>query len=637
MHGSFIGKFGRISLAFVVAVALTASAFAQVPGDLPANVLTWQNDNHRTGRNLQESILVPSLVSGGTFGQLCSAQLDGQVYAQPLVVTDVKIGGTSYPNGVVYVVTQQDTLYAINGVPGGATCSVLAPSPLHLLPILTSVTGQTNTAVDCTMIGGGGCPVNRWVGILGTPVISIGNGAGTIYLVTFSQDAIGNYYHFLHAIDIQTFQEVGGAPFRIAPPRSSPAQATAFSFQHIQRPGLLLADGYIDVTFSMIDGYHSPYPNGAVFGYNAANLSATPLYFQTSTGVIGPSNGGGIWQGGAAPAYGSDSTETNYIYLKTGNGTWDGSSNWGDSFLKLSPTTLTVPSGGYFTPADQIYRSNSTCTSGYQGPSPQPGDMDFGSGGVMLIPDLDLASWPYLAVSGDKEGGIWFNNRTAPATPPHVTSCDNSSDPCSCMAVDGVVQTYWTGVDNEANFGPVIHTSPAYWRSGGTSPTSYLYMAPASFQGQIGRLTRYSLCSTANSQQPIDTTCGAAEDAVDTTPTAVEFPFGVTPAISAASSTASDAILWAIWSDGSAAGSSNVAGLYAFDAADTTKSGTLEQLYASSGKGSTCASDAMTAPATKFSVPTVANGYVYVGAQGPVGNTSNAGMFYIFGPNRTCP
>jgi hypothetical protein len=254
--------------------------------------------------------------------------------------------------------------------------------------------------------------------------------------------------------------------------------------------------------------------------------------------------------------------------------------------------------------------------------------MDFGSGGVMLIPDNNLLSWPYLAVSGDKEGGIWFNDRTVPATPPHVTTCDPQT--CQCSAADGAVQSYWTAL---ANFGPVIHNSPAYWQGGGSS---YLYMSTSDF-GTLqlhGKLTRYSLCSTANSQHPISATCGPSEDAVDASPATVNFTYGVTPGISAASSAASDAIVWAIWGDGSVSGSTSPAVLYAFDAADTSAKGTLDELYSSTN--TTCASDAMTAPATKFSVPTVANGYVYVGTQGAIGGSSTSGSFYIFGLNRTC-
>ena len=627
---SIMGEWKGFLVLSAALVVMTALSSAQDPGSTGVAIVTYQNDAHRTGRNVNEATLVSPLTG---FGQLCNVQLDGQVYAQPLIETSVTINGTHYTGGVAYVVTQNDTLYAINGTPtsGNNACSVLASLPL--LPILTTVTGQTNTTVDCTTIGSGGCPVDPVVGILGTPVINVSNHVGTIYLVTFSQDTAGNYYHYLHAIDIQRFVEESGSPARIAPPGSN---ATLFSQGHIQRPGLLLANGYVYVAFSMIDGYHPPFPNGAVLGYSTANLSATPLYFQTSQGLLESSNGGGIWQGGAAPAYGRDSTGTNYIYLKTANGTYDGTSNWGDSFLKLTSTStsLTVPSGGYFTPADQDYRSNGQCMTGYQGQSPAPGDLDFGSGGVMLIPDVDLATWPFLAVSGDKEGGIWFNDRTTPASPNHVTTCDNSSNPCSCSAADGVVQAYWT---SRANFGQTIHNNPAYWKTGGSS---YMYMSTTTWykQNLQGTLVRYPLCSTANSQYPIDTTCGAAEVAVDPTPTSVSFPYGVTPAISAASSTATDAIVWAIWGDGSRLGSSKVAVLYAFDAADTTGTGKLQQLYASSGNGSTCASDVMSYAATKFSVPTVANGFVYVGTQGSATvNNGNSGMFYVFGPNRTCP
>jgi len=60
-------------------------------------VLTWQQDtgtdigqgySYRTGQNLSELSITASSITSDNFGQLCSAALDGQVYAQPLVVTD---------------------------------------------------------------------------------------------------------------------------------------------------------------------------------------------------------------------------------------------------------------------------------------------------------------------------------------------------------------------------------------------------------------------------------------------------------------------------------------------------------------------------------------------------------------------
>ncbi len=197
-----MSQFRLYLLLLLAVVTLTTFSLAQDPGSTGVAIVTWQNDTHRTGRNINEATLVSPLAS---FGQLCNVQLDGQVYAQPLIETSVTINHTLYP-AVAYIATN-DTLYAISGTPaaGNATCPILATLPL--LPILTTVTGLTNTAVDCTTIGSGGCPVEPVIGILGTPVINVSNHVGTIYLVTYSQDSSGNYYHYLHAINIQTFQE----------------------------------------------------------------------------------------------------------------------------------------------------------------------------------------------------------------------------------------------------------------------------------------------------------------------------------------------------------------------------------------------------------------------------------------------
>jgi hypothetical protein len=54
-------------------------------------VTTWHNDTYRTGDNLSESTLTASAITADNFGQLCSIGLDGQVFAQPLIVTNVAI------------------------------------------------------------------------------------------------------------------------------------------------------------------------------------------------------------------------------------------------------------------------------------------------------------------------------------------------------------------------------------------------------------------------------------------------------------------------------------------------------------------------------------------------------------------
>jgi hypothetical protein len=75
-------------------------------------VITQHNDNGRTGQNLLETTLTPSNVTPTTFGKLFSYSVDGQMYAQPLYVPNVNIGGTTH--NVVYVVTQNDSLYAFD-------------------------------------------------------------------------------------------------------------------------------------------------------------------------------------------------------------------------------------------------------------------------------------------------------------------------------------------------------------------------------------------------------------------------------------------------------------------------------------------------------------------------------------------
>lgn len=632
-----------ISLLGVI-LAVSRPSRAQDPD---VNVVTWQNDTHRTGQNLNEATLVSPLTG---FGQLCNIPVDGQVYAQPLVVADVKFNGsTTAYTSVVYAVTQNDTVYAINGTPGGtdpthcpASSQILGQQTLQTYNI--NGTNTTLYQVDCNFIGDPTMPcqtIKPYVGILGTPVIALsGVGTGTLYLVTENQDTQpctppctgpSNWYHWLHALNIQTLAELSGYPVRVYPPAYS-SDPSKFSEIHIQRPGLLYVSPYVYIAFSMMDGNGSPLPEGWILGYNTTSPSTAPVYFSTTAGISG-SAGGGVWQGGAGLAYGLNKGGTggkNYIYFNTGNGDFLQSSqlnvctNCADSFIELDPSTspaMTV--ADFFTPNDQSYRN---CL-----PPPQSNytDMDFGSGGVMLIPDGDLLSWPSLAVTGDKEGGLWFMKRVGPGEYETPNSCSTTC-PTACSQTNQIadnVQTYWTGTGTS---GPVIHTNPAYWESGPeTSATSYLYVAPV-----LQALTRYTLCSGTGATAPIGG-CGVSIPGVDNTGTAVHFKYGATPTISANGNMATDSIVWAIWQDGAAEDAKTLGPppttgiLYAFDAGSTGTS--MPQLYSSNN---TCVADEMN-PGTKFSVPTVANGYVYIGGQSDNINIMGKGTVYIFGLGRT--
>ena len=62
----------------------------------------------RTGWYPDEQQISPSVVNGSSFGQLWSATVDGQVYAQPLLSTD----------GTLVVATENDKVYGLDAGTG---------------------------------------------------------------------------------------------------------------------------------------------------------------------------------------------------------------------------------------------------------------------------------------------------------------------------------------------------------------------------------------------------------------------------------------------------------------------------------------------------------------------------------------
>ena len=95
----------------VVAFLLSAQ-----PCPKPSNVdvLTHRNNNFRTGANLKETCLTWDNV--GTIQKLFSFQVDGQVYAQPLIVTNFLIRdqttGLILTRDVAFIATMKNWVYA---------------------------------------------------------------------------------------------------------------------------------------------------------------------------------------------------------------------------------------------------------------------------------------------------------------------------------------------------------------------------------------------------------------------------------------------------------------------------------------------------------------------------------------------
>ncbi|HUY28683.1 MAG TPA: hypothetical protein VMV27_14830 [Candidatus Binataceae bacterium] len=248
---------------------------------------------------------------------------------------------------------------------------------------------------------------------------------------------------------------------------------------------------------------------------------------------------------------GPASDATNDLYVSTGNGTFDANEPGG---LDYGDSFLKLgDSGGAFGVLDYF--------TPWDQASFLINDLDLGSGGLLLLPDQPGAV-PHLALGGGKNGNFYMVNRDAMGG--YNTATDDNSQ--IVQELDGQV-------------GQQIYCTPAYWNES-------VY-----FNGSYYPLTQFRLTGGL----------------LSTTPTYIALtPFGWPGAVPAVSADgASNGIVWEIRTE-YFADTSGHAVLYAFDANDVAN-----ELYDSNQAGDRD----LPGPAVKFSVPTVANGSVFVGGQ----------------------
>jgi hypothetical protein len=275
-----------------------------------------------------------------------------------------------------------------------------------------SVNGNTTTFLwKTSLLGAGESPsddrgcdqVTPEIGVTATPVIDRTRGPhGAIYVVAMSKNSSGNYFHRLHALDLTTGAELFGGPITVqaAYPgtgdNSSGGNVVFDAKQYKERPGLLQLGGTIYTTWSSHCDYR-PYTSW-VMSYDANTLAQISVLNLVPNG-----SEGGIWMSGAAPA--ADSSGN--IYFMVGNGDFDTTlnasgfptnANCGQCYVKLS-SSAPMKLLDYFTPSNTVSESN--------------GDVDLGSGGPLLLPDLVDSSGKtrHLAVGSGKDAIIYVVDR----------------------------------------------------------------------------------------------------------------------------------------------------------------------------------------------------------------------------------
>ena len=361
----------------------TPTATATSTAAVLTDVLTYHNDNERTGQNLTESVLTTTNINNVTnpspsFGKLYELSVDGLVDAQPLIKTQVTIKGAVH--NVLYVVTENDSVYAFDADANGA--------PLWRVSVL----GTGEAASDDRGCG----QVTPEIGITSTPVIDPAAGLhGTIYLAAMSKNkTTGAYFQRIHALDLTTGAEEFTGPVTVT---ATFAPGPAFApKQYKERAGLLLLDGQLITAWASHCDI-TPY-NGWIMAYDQNTLAQTSVIDITPSG-----SEGAIWQAGGGIA----ADRTDNIYILDGNGTWDTTVNsngfptkgdFGNGFLKLSNTSgLQVED--FFEPFNTVSESG--------------GDTDLGSGGAMVLPDMidKNGVTRHLAVGAGKDGNIYLVDR----------------------------------------------------------------------------------------------------------------------------------------------------------------------------------------------------------------------------------
>jgi len=359
------------------------------------NVLTRHNDSSRTGANLNETILTPSNVNKDHFGKLATRVVDGNIYAQPLIVSQAKVAGRRTPVNVAVVATEHNSVYAFDADdtrPASATALIWKTGP--------AVLGQHIESSDLyTSIGSPECSdLTTEIGITSTPAIKMTGHEGVVFVVAKSRRG-GQYSQRLFALNLADGAKLGSISIEgesrgtgVGSNISAEGADATIRFDpklQLNRPALLLDGNILYIAF----GGHCDQGkyHGWVFAYDVSDPKAPKkidAFCNTPNGTgLRSESRAGIWMSGEGPSVDSEGN----IYFVSGDGTYNGSTDFGNSLVKARLAGGKIRIGDWFTPENQELLKNK--------------DVDFGSTGAVLLPNS------HLLLAGSKDGRIFLLDR----------------------------------------------------------------------------------------------------------------------------------------------------------------------------------------------------------------------------------
>lgn len=367
---------------------------------------THRFDNFRTGANLAETQLTQANVNSTGFGKLFERRVDGSLYAQPLIVPNLNIGGKQ--RNVLFVATMHNSVYAFDAD------DQTASAPLWHRHLAEPI------QLPADDIGPGSYVDIEWeVGIVSTPVIS---GALSILWCVSTQRPGGPKSEAIHTLwKLNLADGVTLASTIIT--AKLPNGTTFVSNRQLQRSALTFVEksNRIYVPFASY-GDQDPY-FGWVLAYDAQSLQAKEVFCTTSP----QTQRGGIWMAGQGP---SVDTAGN-LYVLTGNAIFNQQNgDYGDCALKLSPDLRLLD---FFTPHNSEYL-NAT-------------DADLGSGGILVIPNSQLCC------GGGKESVLYLFDQNS------LGKAD--LDGPGYIGTDKLVQKVFVDTDTSTTHN--IHGAPTYY------------------------------------------------------------------------------------------------------------------------------------------------------------------------------